>query len=101
MSWRPAGKEGINGQPRYPSFPASGRVHAMSAVSDNLRRILGHRGMSSDELGRKIGSKDGRYIRMIIAGTKYPSSDMIGKIAGGLGIPREELTRLPGPRPPA
>lgn len=73
----------------------------MSAVSDNLKRILAGRGMSADELGRKIGNTDGRYIRYIITGRKHPSSDKIGQIAEALGIPREELTRLPGPRPPA
>lgn len=73
----------------------------MSTVGDSLQRILAGRGMSSDELGRKIGNTDGRYIRYIITGGKHPSSAKISEIAEALGIPREELTRLPGPRPPA
>lgn len=67
----------------------------MSTVSDNLRGVMRQAGVNADKLGTALGHRDGTYIRAILGGRKHPSTDMITRIAGKLGVPAEELTRLP------
>lgn len=78
-----------------PSFPVSRQADAVSTVSSNLMRAMMLAGTTPDKLGTALGHRDGRYIRAILSGRKRPSTGMIEKIAGKLGVPPEELTRLP------
>jgi len=66
-----------------------------NVFAENLRELRLGRGFTQAELARRANSSGG-YITLLESAAKFPSAEMIERIAGALGT---ESTALFAPRP--
>lgn len=65
-------------------------MRPVSDFADNLRRIMGDRGMTQAELGRMVGISQGN-VSMYVTGRREPRATCIMRIATALGVTTDEL----------
>jgi transcriptional regulator with XRE-family HTH domain len=72
---------------------------AKSAISANVKRLLGERGMSQAELARATEESTARLSQMI-HGQKLPSAAFLARIAEALAVAADDLLAIPGKKSP-
>lgn len=61
----------------------------------NLRQMRIKKGMTQADLARKSGTV-GNYVALMERGEKFPSADMIERLAAALGVESPDLFKPPG-----
>ena len=61
---------------------------------DKIKKIRESRGISQQQLAKKLGYRTNSYVSDMEKGKFTPSVDKLGKISGALGIPLSKLKDL-------